>query len=401
MNQQYCDYLNSANSENLIMVDGSGVVYPIGGGNAYCDTTGSSSYSRITWDGNNFGVVSGEENHPMVMVNWYGAVAYCDYYGYRLPTEAEWEYAARGGLSGKRFPWGNTISHSQANYRAYDGYPYDLSDSNGYHPEWDDGIHPYTAPLGRAGNVWEWCNDWWDPDYYSTSPYDNPTGPASGIYRGLRGGCWNDSAYDCRVAYRNINAPEYRGFVYGFRVVRSAEPPCVASFQGLGDLDGGAFASEAYDVSADGLVVVGRSQSALGWEAFRWTESTGMVGLASLPSDSSSMATGVSNNGSVVIGYSSLGVDDEAFRWTLTNPHTGEGTMVGLGLLPSHPSSIAIGVSADGSAVVGAGHRPGVGPGTQAFLWTETAGMVPLEDLPADGIFSNGYGFSGDGAMVV
>ena len=193
---------------------------------------------------------------PMVQVSWYGSVAYCNWrsseegyescynlstwdcnfskHGYRLPTEAEWEYAARGGLSGKRFPWADpNITHSLANYYASPGsYTYDVSPTSGYHPTWNDGIsYPYTAPGGSfsangyglydmAGNVWEWCNDWYDSNYYDTSPYDNPTGPAGGPVRVLRGGGWYFDAYNCRVAIRlSYCAPNDRGNGGGFRVV--------------------------------------------------------------------------------------------------------------------------------------------------------------------------------------
>jgi formylglycine-generating enzyme required for sulfatase activity len=192
---------------------------------------------------------------PMVEVSWYGAVAYCNWrsgaeayencynlstwecdfskHGYRLATEAEWEYAARGRLSGKRFPWSDpNISHSEANYYANPSYPYDENPTSGYHPDWNDGIYPYTSPVGTfsangyglydmAGNVWEWCNDWYDSNYYNVSPYDNPEGPASGTYRVLRGGCWHVSATYCRVAFRSSIGfgPGSRGYSFGFRLV--------------------------------------------------------------------------------------------------------------------------------------------------------------------------------------
>lgn len=196
-------------------------------------------------------------NDPMVRVSWYGAVAYCNWRshqegrqpcynlstwtcdfsknGYRLPTEAQWEYAARGGLSGRRFPWGNTITHSQANYYSRSEYspglsptPYDISPTRGCHPTWDDGIYPYTSPVGSfapngyglydmTGNVWEWCNDWHDD--YSSSPQTNPTGPTSGTYRVLRGGCWYYGAGYCRVASRGSLGPGVRSDSrVGFRV---------------------------------------------------------------------------------------------------------------------------------------------------------------------------------------
>jgi formylglycine-generating enzyme required for sulfatase activity len=247
-NQQYCDYLNDANSLGLIKIVG-GVVYDsIDTDNSlpYCDTFISSSESQIDYSDGVFSIrtkpaAGGRDmsNDPMVEVSWYGAKAYCDYYGYRLPTEAQWEYGAHGGEHNPyyRFPWGDTISHSQANYRSFweggvPSNPYDVSPTEGYHPTWNDGIWPYTAPVGSfpangyglydmAGNVWEWCNDWFDPDYYDVSPYDNPAGPASGIVRVLRGGSYS-TRYYCRVASRVLDGPDTRTTRLGFRVVLDA-----------------------------------------------------------------------------------------------------------------------------------------------------------------------------------
>ena len=143
-------------------------------------------------------------------------------------------HAARGGLAGKRFPWNDpNISHSRANYYADPGYdPYDENPTSGYHPDWYG-----TSPAGTfaangyglydmTGNVCEWCNDWYDSNYYDTSPYDNPTGPVSGNYRVLRGGSWGNSADHCRVAYRfngNLFSPGYRCLCLGFRIVLDLE----------------------------------------------------------------------------------------------------------------------------------------------------------------------------------
>jgi len=141
---------------------------------------------------------------PALYVNWDA--------GYRLPTEAEWEYAARGGLSGKRFPWGDKISHSQANYYSLP-YSYDESPTSGYHPTYWTGGEPYTSPVGAfppnayglydvAGNVWEWCWDWYSDYYDSSLPSSDPHGSASGSRRVVRGGSWTDDPTDCRVTVR-------------------------------------------------------------------------------------------------------------------------------------------------------------------------------------------------------
>ena len=150
----------------------------------------------------------------MVDVSWNDAVAYAEWSGKRLPTEAEWEYAARGGLIGQRYPWGNDITHNNANYytegiRGKDKWnrcaPVGSFEPNGY------GLYD------MAGNVYEWCADWYDQHYYSNSPTKNPLGPNTGSHRVLRGGYWNYTGDYLRVAYRSEELPHgwitrYNGF---------------------------------------------------------------------------------------------------------------------------------------------------------------------------------------------
>jgi len=259
-NHQYCDFLNWADDNGWITVPGG--VYQAGSGRdyPYCHTSSDTFYGQITYSGGVFSIRKKSDqdmsHYPIVNVTWYGAAAYCNWRsqqegreqcynlsmwncdfskkGYRLPTEAEWEYAARGGLEGKRFPWGDTISHSQANYISHwEGaqpyYSYDVSPTRSYHPTWNDGMYPYAAWVGffaangyglydMAGNAQELCNDWYSRFYYSSSPVNNPRGPTSGASRALRGGSWyNDASYS-RVAKRSPYGPIYGDYSVGFRV---------------------------------------------------------------------------------------------------------------------------------------------------------------------------------------
>ncbi|HXC36964.1 MAG TPA: SUMF1/EgtB/PvdO family nonheme iron enzyme [Candidatus Acidoferrales bacterium] len=209
-------------------------------------------------------------NQPVQTINWYDAVKWCNarsqntgltpvYYtdsaltqtytngdtdtvypnwtanGYQLPTEAEWEKASRGGLSGNRFPWGMTISESQANYQGNTtNYSYDLG-PNGYNTNFDTGVQPYTSPVGyfpangyalndMAGNLLEWCWDWYETPYGQPST-NNPTGPTFPSpfypYRVARGGFWGFNAAIARCAARSPAAPATAASSTGFRCVKN------------------------------------------------------------------------------------------------------------------------------------------------------------------------------------
>jgi formylglycine-generating enzyme required for sulfatase activity len=220
-------------------------------------------------------------DHPVHSVTWYDAVKWCnarsekegltpvyridaakktiyrtgqvdllndwvmwDADGYRLPTDAEWEKAARGGVAGRRFPWhdADTVTHDRANYhsrweqgRPY--YSYDTNPTPGFHAKHHVGSYHFTSPVGSfsstghgkglfdmAGNVWEWCWDWWAEDWYRTDEagQPDPAGPASGTERVLRGGSWYDSPFLTRCSAKAFGVPSYVVRDYGFRCVRGA-----------------------------------------------------------------------------------------------------------------------------------------------------------------------------------
>jgi formylglycine-generating enzyme required for sulfatase activity len=226
-------------------------------------------------------------NHPVQTLNWLDVVKWCNARsemeglepvysvsgavmrtglkvpepnwsanGYRLPTEAEWEKAARGGVSGKRFPWGtDTISHAQANYRGNPFFPYDQSPV-GFHPSYMVGGPPYTAPVGSfeangyglydmAGNISEWCWDWLVSSYYTTSNgTTDPRGPAYGAAqiiprvgtinqaRPLRGGDWMGGTGIGNCSYRGGSQAWFARKDFGFRQARSSDTPLPADSQG-------------------------------------------------------------------------------------------------------------------------------------------------------------------------
>lgn len=277
--EEYCDYLNAALKAKEVEVRQGGV-YLAGGEVLLCDTRQSAPSSPVGWDGKRFSVLDRRERHPMVCVRWHGAVVYCNWIsrqkglpecydtrtwdcnfnksGFRLPTEAEWEYAARGGLQEPyyNYPWGSDADPNKANVpesrnpfrdrarptRPPAGYK---SGSGPAGQAWRTGAEPLTTPVGffngklqrkadfhwpaaaetyqtadgangyglydMAGNVWQWCTEWYERNYYAYAPAENPPGPAEGgpmpdgkPYRCMRGGSWFNGEFGhSRVSNRD------------------------------------------------------------------------------------------------------------------------------------------------------------------------------------------------------
>jgi len=198
---------------------------------AFLNEVGNQEEGGVTWLDAGYGGVligksdgewvpnTGHEDHPVKKVSWYGARAYCEWAGRRLPTEAEWEKGARGGLTGMKYPWGDespvfTLGAANgARFNMFGGItlPVKSYAPNGY------GLYD------MAGNVLEWAADWYDYEYYSSSPYENPQGPSDGEYRVLRGGSWRSGFYSLHVAYRDGYFPVIKTVLIGFRCAASPE----------------------------------------------------------------------------------------------------------------------------------------------------------------------------------
>jgi len=282
-NQQFCDYLNSAKTLGLIRVQNNKVYAASGDTNAYYFLNELSPYYSISWNGTVFSVLNSKGSHPVVGVMWYGAAAYCNWLsqqlgltacynlttwncdftknGIRLPTEAEWEYAGRGGQYSPYyvFPWGNdSMTLSRANWPS-SGDPYETSSDSvfttpvGFYDgqlklksvyNWPGSATSYQTTSGvnayglydMAGNAWEFVNDWYEQNYYYVSTYRNPKGPVYDSatimpdgkkYRGMRGGNWYNGKWGhSRVANRNPSYwrgpldPNHPWYHVGFRVAR-------------------------------------------------------------------------------------------------------------------------------------------------------------------------------------
>jgi formylglycine-generating enzyme required for sulfatase activity len=212
-NAQYCHFLNDVEAN------------PGGSYYGYEYIQVSSENCMIKYKDGQFKVINDKENHPVVEVTWYGAKAFCHWADGRLPSEAEWEYAARGGNPNKEYIFSGSDTISKV---AWFKHNYYTGKNNKF--EYREG----TLEIGlkeanslglhdMSGNVWEFCNDWYSENYYKESPKDNPTGPSHSNYRVKRGGSYKDEALECRISNRRGTLPGYSKSDIGFRLCRDVE----------------------------------------------------------------------------------------------------------------------------------------------------------------------------------
>ncbi|HDP99082.1 MAG TPA: hypothetical protein ENN22_07865 [bacterium] len=231
----YLDYFEISphavtNEEYKLFCDATNRAYPEEGG----------SYQAPIGYFANYG------SYPVVGVSWYDAIAYCNWLsqlkglepcydlqtwsydatknGYHLPSEAQWEKAVRGNLVEKIYPWGDTAPTNQCNFTGYNGslrYLMANFDGQGNGPLPADSLIANGYGLKNiVGNVWEWCNDWYNDEYYSISPLINPLGPETGSERVYRGGAWNTNESNVTCAFRSRKDPNRKRYDIGFRVAR-------------------------------------------------------------------------------------------------------------------------------------------------------------------------------------
>ena len=214
-NAEYSKFLNEYGSEKVKSGEYAG------------QTMIEESSGSRNWDlkktGNKWQPVSGYEKHPVIYVTWYGANEFCQYNGGSLPTEAQWEYAAREG--GKKVRFGNgkdILDAKEANFDGRKGHkqPYSVA---GEYREKTTAVGSFAPnALGlydMSGNVWEWCADWYEADFYASekAKKPNPINNRDNYYRLIRGGCWFNNPYNCRAAYRGRLSPGLRYNYIGFR----------------------------------------------------------------------------------------------------------------------------------------------------------------------------------------
>lgn len=212
-NEEYCSWLNGALGRGEIQVTGSSVQGAAGVyiGRQYLNLAGAlDAVNRcwITFVDNTFAVVLGKEKWPVVYVTWFGAKAFAEGNGWNLPSEAEWEYACRGNRQYKYGTDDGTVSSANANYNSIIGHPVDVKS----YPKNPFGI------CDMCGNVFEWCDDWYGA--YADGSQIDPSGPQSGTFRVVRGGCYSYRNYGSRSSGRSYYYPTFAGQYVGFRVVR-------------------------------------------------------------------------------------------------------------------------------------------------------------------------------------
>ncbi len=206
-NAEYTEFLNAKGNQEE-------------GGVTWLDL--ESSWCKIEKQGSYYVSKNGFENHPVMEVTWYGATAYAKWKGMRLPTEAEWEYAARGGQEMRSTKYAGSNDLDKVAWHDENSY-----DKGKDHPDY--GTHEVGTKVANelglydvSGNVYEWCSDWYSSDYYNSSPSRNPRGPSSGSFRVIRGGSWYRYPTHCRVANRNSYYPANSSNYVGFRLASSS-----------------------------------------------------------------------------------------------------------------------------------------------------------------------------------